>query len=38
MAVMSIRSRIPKMIQELEESLRILEEKRFKKIPLEHFS
>ena len=38
MAVMSIRSRKPKMIHELEESLRILKEKRFWKMPQEHFS
>jgi hypothetical protein len=35
---MSIRSRKPKMIRELEESLRILKEKRFKNMPEEHFS
>jgi hypothetical protein len=38
MAVMSIRSRKPKMVQELEESVRILKEKRFGKMPEEHFS
>ena len=38
MAVMSIRSRKPKMIRELEESVRILKEKRFRKMPEEHFS
>ncbi len=38
MAVMSVRSRKPEMIQELKEFVRILKEKRFGKVPQEHFS
>ena len=38
MAAMSFRSRNPKKIQELEESIRILREKRLRRVSEEHFS